>query len=68
MAPAPIKAATTNQPLKRLARHSTATCATQATAYAKCIVSTYTDVTQDICKGEFLVFKKCLHDAMKNGR
>ena len=57
----------TNQsmrPLKKLAFNSTTTCATQATVYAKCIVATYTDVTKDICKDEFQLFKTCLRNAV----
>ncbi|KAF8161148.1 hypothetical protein B0H34DRAFT_368390 [Crassisporium funariophilum] len=52
-------------PIKRLAFHSTATCSTQAVIYGKCVVATYTEVTKDICKDEFRLFKDCLREAMK---
>lgn len=51
-------------PLKRLVYHSTATCSAQAAVYGKCIVATYTDVTKDVCKDEFLSFKRCLEKAV----
>ncbi|KAJ7322852.1 hypothetical protein DFH08DRAFT_351882 [Mycena albidolilacea] len=57
-------AATTKTPLARLALHSTATCAVQASGYGKCILATYTDVTKDVCKDEFALFAKCLREAM----
>ena len=50
--------------LKRLAYHSTATCSAQAAAYGKCIVATYSDVTKNTCKDEFLLFKRCLSNAV----
>ncbi|KAF8806398.1 hypothetical protein BYT27DRAFT_7167633 [Phlegmacium glaucopus] len=50
--------------LKRLACHSTVTCSAQAAAYGKCIVATYTDITKDACKDEFLLFKRCLYNAV----
>ncbi|KAK7030759.1 hypothetical protein R3P38DRAFT_2930361 [Favolaschia claudopus] len=56
--------AATTTPLKRLAIHSTSTCAAQASAYGKCILATYTDVTKDVCKEDFAKFAKCLRDAM----
>ncbi|KAG9316546.1 hypothetical protein JVU11DRAFT_2596 [Chiua virens] len=43
-------------PLKRLALHSTTTCSSQAAAYGKCIVATYTDIRKDSCKHEFEKF------------
>ncbi|TDL24316.1 hypothetical protein BD410DRAFT_838339 [Rickenella mellea] len=52
-------------PLRRLAVHSTTTCATQASAYGKCIMATYTDVRKDVCKDEFEKFGKCVREAMK---
>ena len=51
-------------PLKRLGYHSTATCSAQAAIYGKCVVATYTDVTKDVCKDEFLSFKRCLEKAV----
>ncbi|KAH0827804.1 hypothetical protein J3R83DRAFT_3429 [Lanmaoa asiatica] len=51
-------------PLKRLALHSTTTCSSQATAYGKCIVATYTDVRKDCCKHEFEKFGQCLRQAV----
>ncbi|KAJ7751916.1 hypothetical protein DFH07DRAFT_1061773 [Mycena maculata] len=54
---------TTKTPLGRLALHSTATCSAQATAYGKCILATYTDVTKDVCKEDFAKFAKCLREA-----
>ena len=53
-----------NSPLKRLAVHSTVTCASQATVYAKCVVKTYADVNKDVCKEEFRLFQKCLREAV----
>ncbi|KAI0267155.1 hypothetical protein BC834DRAFT_969171 [Gloeopeniophorella convolvens] len=58
-------AAGTTTPLRRLAIASTTTCAEHATAYGKCIVATYTDVRQDICKAEFEKFGACMRQAMK---
>ncbi|KAJ7089357.1 hypothetical protein B0H15DRAFT_780046 [Mycena belliarum] len=55
---------TTKTPLGRLAVHSTATCSIQATAYGKCILATYTDVTKDVCKEEFTKFATCLRQAV----
>ncbi|KAJ7033200.1 hypothetical protein C8F04DRAFT_1261291 [Mycena alexandri] len=55
--------ATAKTPLSRLALHSTATCSVQASAYGKCILATYTDVTKDVCKDEFVKFAKCLREA-----
>ncbi|KAJ7652222.1 hypothetical protein B0H17DRAFT_1215060 [Mycena rosella] len=55
----------TKTPLARLALHSTATCSVQATAYGKCILATYTDVTKDVCKEEFARFSVCLREAMR---
>ncbi|PFH51537.1 hypothetical protein AMATHDRAFT_94691, partial [Amanita thiersii Skay4041] len=56
------KAAT---PLKRFALHSTTTCATEATAYGRCILATYTDVKKDICQQEFAKFGACLRKAVR---
>ncbi|KAJ7644899.1 hypothetical protein FB45DRAFT_669979, partial [Roridomyces roridus] len=55
---------TKTRPLARLALHSTATCSSDATVYGKCILATYTDVSQDACKAEFAGFAKCLRDAV----
>ncbi|KAF9465080.1 hypothetical protein BDZ94DRAFT_1255255 [Collybia nuda] len=52
-------------PLKKLAIHSTSTCSSQASAYGKCILATYTDVRKDICQEEFTKFGECLRKAMK---
>ncbi|KAJ7154696.1 hypothetical protein C8R46DRAFT_441949 [Mycena filopes] len=57
-------ATTATTPLRRLALHSTATCSVQASAYGKCILATYTDVTKDVCKDEFALFAKCLREAV----
>ncbi|KAJ7579121.1 hypothetical protein C8J56DRAFT_964873 [Mycena floridula] len=54
-----------SRPLRRLALHSTKTCAAQASVYGKCIVTTYTDVRKDICKEEFAKFGQCIREAMK---
>ncbi|KZT11043.1 uncharacterized protein LAESUDRAFT_644223 [Laetiporus sulphureus 93-53] len=51
-------------PLQRLAMHSTSTCASQASAYGKCILATYTDVKKDACKEEFSKFGACLREAV----
>ncbi|EIW82928.1 hypothetical protein CONPUDRAFT_31225, partial [Coniophora puteana RWD-64-598 SS2] len=55
---------TTLTPLRRLAQHSTTTCAAQATAYGKCIVATYADVRKDMCKAEFEQFGRCMREAV----
>ncbi|KAJ7098380.1 hypothetical protein C8R44DRAFT_642746 [Mycena epipterygia] len=60
----PTTATAAKTPLSRLALHSTATCSVQATAYGKCILGTYTDVTKDVCKEEFAKFAKCLREAV----
>jgi len=52
-------------PLKRLALHTTTTCASQATVYAKCIVANYTDVSKDLCKDQFLLFRDCVREAVR---
>ena len=54
----------TTTPLKRLALHSTVTCAAQANQYGKCILTTYTDVRKDACKEEFANFGACLREAV----
>ncbi|KAI0699567.1 hypothetical protein BC835DRAFT_1267692 [Cytidiella melzeri] len=51
-------------PLRRLALHSTTTCAAQASSYGKCILKTYTDVRKDACKEEFAKFGACLRTAV----
>ncbi|KAI0798716.1 hypothetical protein BC629DRAFT_1734173 [Irpex lacteus] len=56
---------TATTPLRRLALHSTTTCATQASEYGKCILKTYTDVRKDACAEEFAKFGACLRTAMK---
>ena len=58
-------ASAASTPLKRLALHSTSTCAAQASAYGKCIVATYTDVRKDSCKAEFDKFGACLRTAVR---
>ncbi|KAJ4483347.1 hypothetical protein J3R30DRAFT_3367021 [Lentinula aciculospora] len=55
----------TIKPLKRLAVHATTTCAEQASIYGKCILATYTDVRQDICKAEFQKFGQCIREAVR---
>ncbi|TFL04359.1 hypothetical protein BDV98DRAFT_590178 [Pterulicium gracile] len=52
-------------PLRRLALHSTATCAKEATMYGDCILKVYKDVRKDACKEEFLRFGSCVRQAMK---
>jgi hypothetical protein len=52
-------------PLRRLAFHSTSTCATQASAYGQCILLTYKDVKRDVCKEEFAKFGRCLREAVR---
>ena len=61
----PAASASASTPLKRLALHSTSTCAAQASAYGKCIVATYTDVRKDSCKAEFDKFGACLRTAVR---
>ncbi|OAX43324.1 hypothetical protein K503DRAFT_681420 [Rhizopogon vinicolor AM-OR11-026] len=51
-------------PLRQLALHSTTTCSAHATAYAKCILLTYTDVRKDSCKREFDKFGQCLRETV----
>jgi hypothetical protein len=59
-------ASTATTPLRRLALHSTSTCATQASAYGQCILATYKDVKKDVCKEEFAKFGQCLRDAVRD--
>jgi len=63
MQAATVPTATT--PLRRLALHSTTTCATQASAYGQCILATYKDVRKDMCKEEFAKFGQCLREAVR---
>ncbi|CAK5273849.1 unnamed protein product [Mycena citricolor] len=60
----PAAKSTSSRPLGRFALHSTTTCATQASAYGKCILAVYTDVSKDACQDEFAKFGKCMRDAM----
>lgn len=60
----PSVTTTTTKPLQRLALHSTSTCASQAVAYGKCILATYTDVKKDACAEQFAEFGKCLRTAV----
>ena len=63
----PVLSATqTITTLRRLAAHSTTTCAVQASAYGKCILGTYTDMKKDACKEEFELFGKCLREAVSS--
>lgn len=55
----------TTTPLRRLALHSTTTCASQASTYGKCILATYTDVKKDSCKDEFAKFGQCLREVVR---
>lgn len=59
-----MQPATTSTPLKRLALHSTATCAVQASAYGQCILANMTEVSKDSCKAEFDKFGACLREAV----
>lgn len=52
-------------PLRRLALHSTTTCAAEATEYGKCILASYADVRKDMCKQEFERFGKCVRAAVR---
>jgi NADH dehydrogenase [ubiquinone] 1 alpha subcomplex assembly factor 8 len=61
----PSVTTTTTKPLQRLALHSTSTCASQAAAYGKCILATYTDVTKGACAEQFAEFGKCLRTAVR---
>jgi len=56
---------TATKPLQRLALHSTSTCASQAAAYGKCILATYTDVKKDACAEHFAEFGRCLRTAVR---
>jgi hypothetical protein len=51
-------------PLRRLAYHSTTTCAAQASIYGKCILASYTDLKKDACREEFAKFGRCLRNAV----
>ncbi|TFK84462.1 hypothetical protein K466DRAFT_462769, partial [Polyporus arcularius HHB13444] len=55
---------TATTPLRRLALHSTTTCAAAASAYGKCILAIYTDVQKDTCKEEFAKFGACMREAV----
>ncbi|RDX54977.1 hypothetical protein OH76DRAFT_1318983, partial [Lentinus brumalis] len=55
---------TASTPLRRLALHSTTTCAAAASAYGKCILAIYTDVQKDTCKEEFAKFGACMREAV----
>ncbi|RPD53526.1 hypothetical protein L227DRAFT_513141 [Lentinus tigrinus ALCF2SS1-6] len=57
-------ATTATTPLRRLALHSTKTCAAPASAYGKCILATYMDVQKDTCKAEFEKFGACVREAV----
>lgn len=59
-------AAATTRPLRRLAIHSTHTCAAQASVYGKCILANYTDVKKDMCKEEFAKFSQCIAEAVRH--
>ncbi|KAI0051793.1 hypothetical protein FA95DRAFT_1484523 [Auriscalpium vulgare] len=61
----PTARVASSTPLRRLAVHSTTTCAEQSVAYGKCIVATYTDVQKDSCKAEFEKFGACLREAVR---
>ena len=61
----PSTTTTTTKPLQRLALHSASTCASQAAAYGKCILATYTDVKKDACAEQFAEFGKCLRTAVR---
>ena len=64
----PSATTTTTKPLQRLALHSTSTCSSQAAAYGKCILATYTDVQKDACAEQFAEFGKCLRTAVRHFR
>lgn len=59
-----MTASTPTTPLRRLALHTTVTCASQASVYGKCILATYADVQKDVCKAEFAKFSACIRDAV----
>ena len=52
-------------PLRRLAYHSTVTCAAEAAVYGDCIVAHYKDMKQGLCKEEFEKFGKCVRKAVR---
>ncbi|KAF7323689.1 hypothetical protein MKEN_00589800 [Mycena kentingensis (nom. inval.)] len=64
MNPTPASSTKAVSPLRRFAAHTTTTCASQASVYGKCILASYTDVKQDMCKEEFALFAQCLRQAM----
>lgn len=41
-----------------------ASCPAQATAYGKCIASSYKDVQKDMCQKEFAAFKSCVQQVV----
>ncbi|PTB36677.1 hypothetical protein M441DRAFT_150306 [Trichoderma asperellum CBS 433.97] len=49
---------TSRRPIQKLST-AVAKCAAEATAYGKCIVADYNDVTKDKCAREFLRLKDC---------
>ncbi|EHK45497.1 uncharacterized protein TrAtP1_013335 [Trichoderma atroviride] len=49
---------TTRRPIQKVST-AVAQCAVEATAYGKCIVADYNDVTKDKCAREFLRLKDC---------
>ena len=55
---------TATTPLRRLAVASTVNCSTEASAYGKCILQTYTDMRKDACKEEFAKFGACLRQVV----
>lgn len=57
-------APTVTTPLRRLALHSSTTCATQASAYGQCILAAYLDVKKGVCQEEFTKFGQCLREAV----
>ncbi|KAF9057810.1 hypothetical protein BJ165DRAFT_1333846 [Panaeolus papilionaceus] len=53
------------RPIQRLAVATTKTCAGEASAYGKCIVASYTDISKEACKREFEKFKACVTEAVR---
>ncbi|PTB70100.1 hypothetical protein BBK36DRAFT_1189542 [Trichoderma citrinoviride] len=48
----------TTRPIQKLSK-AVAKCSVEATAYGKCIVADYNDVTKDKCAREFMRLKDC---------
>ncbi|KAL7785141.1 hypothetical protein V8C37DRAFT_394677 [Trichoderma ceciliae] len=55
---------TSTRPIQKLST-AVAKCAVEASAYGKCIMVDYNDITKDKCAREFLRLKDCYLAAVK---